>query len=318
MRWAQVLLSAAAAVLTGYVTYLQSFGLVGSVSISVITYICLRWVIAWLFRMQYWYKRDGIHSTHCGNCGQYIYRLSGDFIPQCKRCGEKQGFPVTRLFTRSVAAVQLRRTVYGPLVLFVLISGLVLSGIAIGAFDDPDISEISEMEWSDISDESSDSNGLGEGITEDAEEDSSGFNEDTAREYLVAELNQKRQNRGLNELQSHEALYDAAYSHSEEMVARNFFDHTNPDGVGVEQRISETTLECRYTGENIAVNHWDENVIGSDRIESNADLAEVIIQQWIDSPPHRENLFRAEWDYVAHGISFDGDEFYVTQKFCGV
>ncbi|WP_442909417.1 CAP domain-containing protein [Halovenus sp. HT40] len=96
-----------------------------------------------------------------------------------------------------------------------------------------------------------------------------------------------------------------------------FFAHSNPDGVDADQRIQEASITCRATGENIAQNYWDREVRNPEHIESNKSLAEVIIQQWIDSPPHRENLFRASWDYVGHGIGFDGDKIYITQNFCG-
>jgi len=81
---------------------------------AVATYIVCRWLIAWAIRIRFWY-RNGSHdnSQPCPGCGQPIYRLSGDWILECKRCGWRAGLPGLRWLTRSVPSRQLRRTVGG-------------------------------------------------------------------------------------------------------------------------------------------------------------------------------------------------------------
>lgn len=308
MRWPQIAFSVIIATSVSYFSYIQGFGVVGVTSAALVSYSVTRWGIVWIFRTRFWYHTNSNRTSRCKNCDQYMYRLSGDFVPECKTCGAKQGLPIIRILTRSVAAVQLKRTVYGPLLVIAVISGLALSGALVGAINDPDAEETVDLITS------IDSSSISE--AGDIENNENEFDQEIARQYLVEELNKERQERGLAPLDASPDLQKAAYEHSQDMVARNFFAHTNPDGLGPHERISQTTISCKSTGENIAQNHWDKNVAGSDRIESNKDLAEVIIKQWIESPPHRENLFRSGWEYVGHGISFDGDKIYITQNFC--
>jgi uncharacterized protein YkwD len=237
-----------------------------------------------------------------------MYRYSGDFVPECKTFGTKQGLPIIRLFTRSVAAAQLKRTVYGPLLVVFVLSVVAFSGAVTGTISDPDphdaLDTASSLNSSQVS-------GLGEIA------DNEDFDQAEARQALVEEVNDERKKRGLSPIEQSSELQQTALQHSKEMVERDFFAHTTPDGVTANQRIRRTSLQCQQTGENLAQNYWNEQVVDQQYIETNEELAEVIVQQWIDSPPHRENLFRPSWDYVGHGISFDGDKFYVTQNFCG-
>ena len=36
----------------------------------------------------------------------------------------------------------------------------------------------------------------------------------------------------------------------------------------------------------------------------------------MNSPGHRENILRGEWDDISVGIAIDGDRVYATQNFC--
>lgn len=49
-----------------------------------------------------------------------------------------------------------------------------------------------------------------------------------------------------------DVLFTASASHSKDMVARNYFAHTNPDGLSAGQRVTTAGYSFSITGENIA------------------------------------------------------------------
>lgn len=80
------------------------------------------------------------------------------------------------------------------------------------------------------------------------------------------------------------ALYKAATGHSLDMAQRNYFDHRSPEGQQVRQRVNRNNYKFKVVGENLA--GGDESV------------AEVV-QGWLDSPEHCENMMNPEFIDVA-------------------
>lgn len=83
-------------------------------------------------------------------------------------------------------------------------------------------------------------------------------------------------------------LAAAARAHSDDMIARGFFDHTNPDGAGPFERAPAFGYPGP-AGENIATN--------------NEGSALSLFVQWRDSPGHNQNMLAAS--YVAAGMGIN-------------
>jgi uncharacterized protein YkwD len=81
-------------------------------------------------------------------------------------------------------------------------------------------------------------------------------------------------------------LHSAAASHSQDMATRNFFDHRSPDGRHVRDRVNTGQFRWKMVGENIA---------------AGARSAPEALQDWLDSPPHCENLMEPAFTDV--GVS---------------
>lgn len=116
-----------AATVTAWVTYTGfNTHIPTAAGSGIVVFVALRWVFAWIGRIQHWYRRgtQGVSSGTCPECGQYVYRMSGDWILKCKQCGWQPGVPGLRWLTNSVPAIQLRRTISTP--------GVVLLIIAVG------------------------------------------------------------------------------------------------------------------------------------------------------------------------------------------
>ena len=131
-------------------------------------------------------------------------------------------------------------------------------------------------------------------------------------EDLVFEMtNQVRQARGLAPLIQDNELREVARSYSNDMLVRRFFDHTTPDGVPFQARI-----RARYRhgvsamGENI----WSASGYNPNNAQY---LAKEIMDSWMRSPGHRENLLSPDFTHLGVGISASYNNIRATQDFVG-
>ena len=118
-------------------------------------------------------------------------------------------------------------------------------------------------------------------------------------EQLVFEFtNAFRGLHGLSALKWNDNLRDAARVHSEDMNARNFISHVNPDGKGACDRIAAAGYDGKNCAENIAKIGSGFNVIDG-------------VDGWINSSGHRANILTSVCNEIGVGVSGD----YATQNF---
>jgi uncharacterized protein YkwD len=107
-------------------------------------------------------------------------------------------------------------------------------------------------------------------------------------------VNVQRARRGERALRPNAALDRSAAAHSQDMVARNYFDHTSPGGETVLDRIKASTYlppKAGYVlGENIA--------LGTMQLATPA----AIVDSWMKSPGHRANILNAEFRDSGLGV----------------
>lgn len=101
-----------------------------------------------------------------------------------------------------------------------------------------------------------------------------------------------------------------ARAHSRDMIERDFFSHTNPDGFGPGDRLDNAGIPWEYSGENIA---WNQ---GFD------DPPATAVEGWMDSPGHRANILDQNgdlaWTHTGMGVAISPDNaVYFTQVFIG-
>lgn len=70
-------------------------------------------------------------------------------------------------------------------------------------------------------------------------------------------------------------LEAAAENHSKDMAENGYFSHTGPDGVGIQQRISNQDYVWQAVGENIAAGQSS---------------ASAVVAGWLESPGHCRNI----------------------------
>lgn len=123
----------------------------------------------------------------------------------------------------------------------------------------------------------------------------------TAEGTVLTLVNQERAKAGCQPLTADSRLATAARLHSQDMADRNYFDHTTPDGVTFDKRITNAGYNWSNAGENIAKGQKD---------------AASVMQSWMNSPGHRANILNCKFKNIGVGLAYDGKHTpYWTQDF---
>lgn len=94
-------------------------------------------------------------------------------------------------------------------------------------------------------------------------------------EEFVSLLNAHRVSVGCAPLEWDGPVAEVAEAHSKDMVARDFFSHTNPDGASPWDRLRDAGISFRSAAENIAWGYMS---------------AEAVLSGWLGSSGHRANI----------------------------
>jgi uncharacterized protein YkwD len=105
-------------------------------------------------------------------------------------------------------------------------------------------------------------------------------------------VNDARRTHGCPPLAINSRLVEAARGHAVDMASRGYFAHRSPSGEDAGDRVSDTGYDWATYGENIAR--------GQDSV------AEVV-DSWLHSPTHRENIMTCAHSEVGVGLAFDAD-----------
>jgi uncharacterized protein YkwD len=132
------------------------------------------------------------------------------------------------------------------------------------------------------------------------------------------EVNAERAADGLDRLSTDDDLQRVARNHSADMVADGYVGHESPDGVTPADRLS--AAGCSAGGENVAQSWIDEPVaVDGETIvaEDEEAVAAHLVDRWMASPGHRENILRESFAESGVGVIVTEDNrVYATQKFC--
>jgi uncharacterized protein YkwD len=127
-------------------------------------------------------------------------------------------------------------------------------------------------------------------------------------EQLFEAINQERAARGLTPLRRAADLNAVAQSHSRDMLARDYFDHRTPEGLGLKERVERGQVAgWRRVAENIS----------SSRSCARFDAVRMAVAGWMNSPGHRQNILDKQMQETGIGVATDaeGKIYYVTQVY---
>lgn len=117
-----------------------------------------------------------------------------------------------------------------------------------------------------------------------------GFNDNIAD--LLDTTNAARQSAGLNPLAMEPKLNISAKNKCDDMVNRNYWEHNDPDGHDPYRFITRAGVSFSQAGENLAFGFTD---------------SKGVVDGWIKSPSHKENLMSKDYTEVGFGICQSDD-----------
>lgn len=148
------------------------------------------------------------------------------------------------------------------------------------------------------------------------------LNETHVERLVVHELNQERANRERSRVTRYSQLSDVSDSYARTMAEYGDSGH-RLGGTTPEERYLRAGVSCQYSGENAAKTWYQTEMDSADgtRYYGNAsELASGLVNQWMQSPPHRRIMLSNEHMAVGVGIAIqwedDGWAVYAVMDFC--
>ncbi|MFD9487079.1 CAP domain-containing protein [Streptomyces sp. NPDC059991] len=123
--------------------------------------------------------------------------------------------------------------------------------------------------------------------------------EQAAAATIVSLVNQQRAQAGCSPVKADASLAALATAFSDDMAARGFFDHTDPDGKSPWDRAAKAGVG-NLGGENIARGQAD---------------AKAVMESWMNSPGHRANILNCDYKTLGVGVHFGEGGPWWTQDF---
>ncbi len=120
---------------------------------------------------------------------------------------------------------------------------------------------------------------------------------------VLALTNQFRAEYGLPALSWSDELAEVGREHCIDMAARGYFDHVSPEGTTPFDLMHSNGIWPTYAGENIAAGQFDPT---------------DVVNSWINSPEHKENMLTTEYTQMGAAFYRGGDYgIYWAQEFAG-
>lgn len=123
---------------------------------------------------------------------------------------------------------------------------------------------------------------------------------------IIALTNKERQAQGASVLTEQTKLDASAQVKAEDILARQYFEHTAPDGRGATDLVQDQGYVYLRVGENLALGNF-------------VDDADVV-KAWMNSPGHRANILNTSFTEMGVGIAkgmYEGKEVLVAVQHFG-
>jgi uncharacterized protein YkwD len=107
-----------------------------------------------------------------------------------------------------------------------------------------------------------------------------------------------------------------ARAKSDDMLTKNYFSHTSPEGKTLKDRFQE---EKPASIRNIS--RIGENIYMGAKLDYSTDIktqARLIVDGWMTSPGHRRNILDPNYTHLGVGVAAKGKMCYATQVFAGI
>ena len=118
--------------------------------------------------------------------------------------------------------------------------------------------------------------------------------------------NSHRESFGMLQLTESELLSSIAQKKLQDMFEKQYFAHVSPSGVGVSDLAEDFGYEFIAIGENLALGNYEND--------------EGLVQAWMNSPGHRENILNTQYEEIGIAVGegiFDGDSLWLAVQTFG-
>ena len=120
---------------------------------------------------------------------------------------------------------------------------------------------------------------------------------------VVRLVNVERQKQGLGKLSLNAKLSNVATLKSQDMINKNYFDHTSPTYGSPFDMMKQFNISYKTAGENIA---------------KGQNTPAEVVKAWMNSQCHRENILNKNYTEIGIGVAKDANgTLYWTQMFIG-
>ncbi|WP_406173835.1 CAP domain-containing protein [Streptomyces sp. NBC_00996] len=123
--------------------------------------------------------------------------------------------------------------------------------------------------------------------------------EASAEAEVLKLVNEERAKVGCSAVSANSSLTDLAQVFSEDMAARDFFDHTDPSGLSPWDRAAKAGITS----------------LGGENIARGQATAAAVMKAWMDSPGHRANILNCDFKTLGVGAHFGSGGPWWTQDF---
>lgn len=113
------------------------------------------------------------------------------------------------------------------------------------------------------------------------------------QQQVLTLVNEKRRRGGCGALTLDRRLITAANRHAADMARRGYFAHESPSGESAGERVEDAGYDWSRYGENIA---------------RGVDSAYEVVNGWMNSPAHRENIMDCRLHQMGIGLAFASDD----------
>jgi len=124
---------------------------------------------------------------------------------------------------------------------------------------------------------------------------------------VIKWTNDQRAKYGLPALKENFTLDESAKNKVEEMFQNQYFAHESPNGVSVDDLAENAGYEFITIGENLALGNFEDD--------------EALVQAWMDSPGHRENILNKSYQEIGVSViegNFEGKTTWLAVQHFGL
>jgi uncharacterized protein YkwD len=126
---------------------------------------------------------------------------------------------------------------------------------------------------------------------------------------LVSLLNAYRAEQGKAAVAADAAFQDAARAHAADMMLHSFMGHSSSTGMSFQGRMAA------FAGDVTKYPSIGENAARETGDAAPDEKAQLLFQQWVNSPPHRRNMVNRSFAFVSTGVIERGGDIWAVQIF---